>query len=439
MRNLIFISHANPEQNDFARWLGLQLVKEGYPIWSDITKLVGGEFFWDNIEEAIRNYAIKFLFVLSRASNNKQGTLDELHLSRTVARQERLKDFIIPLRVDDLPFDQTNVAIHRLNVIDFTHNWAGGLALLLKKLANDNIIKDSTHISPSTVTSWWRSHFEGSEFLQLHSEKYISNWFPFSGLPETIFVHTFLYRKRGLERSQQLAFPAYPIRNQVISFASAEDLKLEQSTTTLSRIEMNAPQSEADISKREMRTSLVFILHQAWLKFIHSIRLPLYELAQARYCTYFTQEMFHTRLQTFEIPDLQSGRRSLVGSAKDKYWHFAISADVYLEPFLVYAIKPHVLFSDDGKTIWGSKDRLHRARRSICKNWWNPHWRDRILASMYYMSQCSDSKEIRLHLSPDKALIVSIKPLTFDSPISYDESVAVESLPEDIDDNEEDV
>ncbi|MDZ4058210.1 MAG: toll/interleukin-1 receptor domain-containing protein, partial [Polynucleobacter sp.] len=51
-RNLIFISHANPENNEFSRWLGLQLANEGYEIWSDVTKLIGGEQFWDSIEQA---------------------------------------------------------------------------------------------------------------------------------------------------------------------------------------------------------------------------------------------------------------------------------------------------------------------------------------------------------------------------------------------------
>ncbi len=42
-RNVIFISHATPDDNEFTRWLGLQLAQEGYSIWSDVTKLLGGE------------------------------------------------------------------------------------------------------------------------------------------------------------------------------------------------------------------------------------------------------------------------------------------------------------------------------------------------------------------------------------------------------------
>ncbi|MHB1565857.1 MAG: toll/interleukin-1 receptor domain-containing protein [Acidiferrobacter sp.] len=42
-RTLIFISHATPEDNDFTLWLGARLASAGYSVWSDVTKLIGGE------------------------------------------------------------------------------------------------------------------------------------------------------------------------------------------------------------------------------------------------------------------------------------------------------------------------------------------------------------------------------------------------------------
>ncbi len=40
---MIFISHANPDDNVFTRWLALQLVRCGYPVWCDLTRLMGGD------------------------------------------------------------------------------------------------------------------------------------------------------------------------------------------------------------------------------------------------------------------------------------------------------------------------------------------------------------------------------------------------------------
>jgi len=53
-QSMVFVSHANPEENEFARWLTLQLANEGYPVWCDVTKLLGGEKFWENIQDANR-------------------------------------------------------------------------------------------------------------------------------------------------------------------------------------------------------------------------------------------------------------------------------------------------------------------------------------------------------------------------------------------------
>ena len=103
MRDLIFLSHANPEDNEFTRWLALQLAREGYPVWCDLTKLLGGEVFWNDIEEAIRDRTVKFLFVLSKNSNRKRGPLQELEVANHVARQAGLQDFVIPVLIDDLP------------------------------------------------------------------------------------------------------------------------------------------------------------------------------------------------------------------------------------------------------------------------------------------------------------------------------------------------
>jgi TIR domain len=70
-RDTAFVSHAHPEDNTFALWLTLRLGEMGFKVWCDLTKLIGGETFWDNAEDAIRNSAAKFLYVLSRTSNTK--------------------------------------------------------------------------------------------------------------------------------------------------------------------------------------------------------------------------------------------------------------------------------------------------------------------------------------------------------------------------------
>ena len=62
VRTLVFVSHAAPEDNVFAKWLATQLAIAGYEVWCDVTKLLGGEKFWDDITEAIEKYACRVIF-----------------------------------------------------------------------------------------------------------------------------------------------------------------------------------------------------------------------------------------------------------------------------------------------------------------------------------------------------------------------------------------
>jgi hypothetical protein len=288
MRDLVFISHANPEDNEFTKWLGLQLTREGYRIWSDITKLIGGERFWSDIEEAIRRYTIKFLFVLSEVSNTKQGTLDELSLAKSVAKDKNISDFIIPLLVDDLPIGKRNIRLQQLNVIDFTQGWAQGLVRVLEKLDKDGVPKNVHRFNPSVVASWWKLHFDGIEILRRTPEQYLSNWFRIRDLPETIQVHSLEPDQPSFTRGEEnLPFPAYPIRRCVVSFASAEDLGLADAQTTPIPISgLDRTIKDIPINAREGRNALTYLLRVAWLSHVKSASFPCYEMANERQCAY---------------------------------------------------------------------------------------------------------------------------------------------------------
>jgi len=377
MRDLIFISHASPEDNEFVQWLGLQLTRDGYLIWSDITKLIGGEVFWGNIEEAIRKFSFKFVFVLSKASNAKQGTLDELHLARTVAKTNNLQDFIIPLRVDNLPFSEINVALHRINAINFQTGWWQGYLKLVEKLEKENAPKNTDKFNPLAVSSWWKSKNDGKRILLNNPENLASNWFPIRNIPENVFIHSFQGNKVNLTRGQEnLPYSVFPIRDSIVSFANSNDLGISNVDTKIVSIEkiLSGNLDSLILKPLEAKNSLIYLFRNSWLGFMKSLSLPLFNLSK-RQCFYFTSNMFEKKLQSFEISEEISGRRSLVGKDKSRIWHFGISSDFQLEPILAQVISPHVLFSDDGTTIWQSASKLHRARRSACKDWWNPHWR----------------------------------------------------------------
>lgn len=89
MRELVFINHANPEDNVFTLWLASRLTDAGYLVWSDLTKLFGAELFWEDIEDAIRNHSTKVIVVLSRTAQQKAGVLDEVAVAVSVERTQK--------------------------------------------------------------------------------------------------------------------------------------------------------------------------------------------------------------------------------------------------------------------------------------------------------------------------------------------------------------
>src|SRR5713226_3217000 len=98
MRAHLFISYAR-EDWPFVEWLALRLTAEGYKVWCDRFKLLGGESYPRDIDRAIKERTFRLLALLSRSSLNKPNPLKERTLALNLAR-ERREDFLIPLNVD---------------------------------------------------------------------------------------------------------------------------------------------------------------------------------------------------------------------------------------------------------------------------------------------------------------------------------------------------
>ena len=427
-RNMIFVCHANPEENEFARWITLQLANEGYPVWCDQTKLLGGEKFWEDIEDAIKNRTVKFLFVLSRAANEKRGTLDELDCAIGVEKKHsELTDFIIPLKMDDLSYDDVFIRIRRLNHIDFRSSWAAGLAKVLEKLAKDQVPKNP-NFNPEAVATWWRSQidFSAEQGLIEKPDEHLSNWFLITGLPENLHRHS-------VSRSQigKIDFDApsflHPAVNDTelsfLSFAKAEHFakQLPAHHYIDKTIQVSIESIRERTAPRGYPGLLTQILRLAWERMMERTTLHTYEMSSRSKCFYFRQNTVKDDRLFFEGVDSKRAYRDVVGYAtklgRKRHWHYGISVKPTLHPQFQFVVKGNVLFSDNGTTIWDNKDKLAKARRNQCKNWWNDEWRDRMLAVMTYLGD--EAGNITIPVGPGINLIVHRWPTAFVSPISY--------------------
>ena len=180
--------------------------------------------FWDDIEEVIKTRAVKVLYVLSRTSNAKDGPLKELHFAQGVAKKEKLKDFVIPLHIDDLPHGDITIEITRINTVPFAQSWGAGLAKLLEKLEEDGVPKDPK-FNRTAVNEWWRTQFSAEQGLRQEPEEYLSNWFPIT-LPTHIYFHSLSRKSIGeLEVPATLPYPAVQDGMFLITFAEASDFE----------------------------------------------------------------------------------------------------------------------------------------------------------------------------------------------------------------------
>lgn len=425
-RDVLFISHANPEDNNFALWLTLRLAAEGYAVWCDLTELLGGEDFWKEIENVLRDRAVKFLFVTSHSSTKKDGVLQELAEAKEVAKEWKLQDFVIPLHIDNC---KTNIEIKRLNYIPFENSWSKGLAQLLKKLEKEGIPK-SDSFGPSSVSAWWKEHYSSESGLVDEAEALFSNWFPISGIPEKIFVHVFQpgYSRALLLSNSKTEIPTREHANGIITFASSTDFPNSESifwksqSYTVGDLLLDK-YKDTFIDSKTFNLTLVDLIRQAWETRLTGGSLDLFEIASGDQCGYFTKDLIENDWARFDIAGFK-GRRQVVGyrtmktkdASRKRFWHFGVSGRVYLRRKHYLAINPHVVFSNDGKTIWDSADRMHKAKMNQCSDWWNHHWRDRILATMAFLS---DNGSITLNLASDQTCEINLEPICFTSPVLF--------------------
>jgi TIR domain len=429
MRDMLFVSHANPEDNPFALWLTLRLAADGYPVWCDLTKFLGGEDFWKDAETAIRTRTCKYLYVLSRTSNTKDGPRNELQVAANVAKANSLHDFIIPVHVDDLPYGEINVLLAKLIAIPFETGWAKGYQQLLDNLERERIPK-KTNFGPQAVTSWWRQQFSPERGVSQAPEKYVSNWFPIKSVP-ALHLHTLQRSTVGrLEPEATLPYANFMDGLDLVTFASAKDMEGKlgpsisiASSRCFSHEELLKTSCDTTgLTTGKARYLLSRLLRDAWDRWMTTLGLGMYTLSDKANCFFFKRRDSDNLDIPFRGIDGKTRYRSVVGyktmlNGSKRFWHFGIDAQPVHDPIFGFRLASHVLFSDNGQTVWTDHRRMHRARRNQCKDWHNPEWRDRLLAVVAWLSQ--QEAMICVPVGEEAKVEVSAESIGFPSPVSF--------------------
>jgi hypothetical protein len=439
MRDTIFISHATPEDNDFTIWLASRLELSGYKVWIDKEGLLGGEKFWEEIDNVIRNLAQKVILVYSEnicynrePGKLKDGINNEIELSKSIGKKENIKDFIIPCKIDKSEFDLF-VGANIYNHIDFEDNWADGLKQLLKKLEKDGVSKNE-NLSDSTLIDWFENKYITDCKIIDRKELYYSSWWSVRDIPSKFFLHRF----ENLTQAQAVYFnnkniPIGKISNVLTSFESKLNFSITKEDKTFDvlpketfEIDLNKIlfdfESDTFPTKRDLENHFKKLLSQVVFLITKNKGLWKYELSNKQFAYYYRLNLLQKDTVIFNFPyrsnKAKPKRKSLIGSAKGVgKWHFAMSAKPILFPVIGFSLKSHLIFSETGFKPIDDKEKMHSLRRAKGKRFFNEEWRDLELA--FIQGLRNSDNEISIQVNSNSYIKMSLYPEMFWADFGY--------------------
>ena len=449
MRQAIFISHATPEDNDFVRWLGAKLELAGYRVWHDLARLKGGDYFWDKVEAAIRTESFRLVAVLSRVSISKQGTKDEWSVAAAVERN--VPGFVIPIRVDDLPFSDTPITLHRKNIVNFADGWHHGLVALIDTLVEADAPK-SSNPDPALIRHWLPATDVDGIVRTDTVESLDSTWLKIVSLPQSVETARILGPVRNIgETPENRQLPWFEHGDRIVGFAKAQELvavmaesvMLEASNAvdTRSFIEDGQPLGSNAVPWWEARKRAGHLVRQAWELAMEKRGFANAMQAGRRRIFYATPEQTGGRGKFVSYQDFDGRvrRKALTGRSerRNACWAFGVGmVPSFDEPWRI-ELRAAVIFTDDQGVPINNAAKAHRLRRGFCRNWWNEQWRTLMRAFIWLASE--GKLQIALPVGTNREIVISAVAIQFESPAGLSDLEVAEDAdpPEEASDDED--
>jgi hypothetical protein len=384
MRTKLFISHATPTDNKFAAWLAARLELHGYDVWVDIRELDPAVDFWNTIESTIRENSIKFLFVATRDSvlGNRDGIKKELAVADRV-RKAGNPDFVVPLRVDDVSFDDFPVEIVRQNGIDFNGDWGEGLIKLLDYLEKQGIPKTKpVSDQMGKALQRWKTATESNNVVSLpKDDNYYSNLFPVT-LPEMLYIYDDVKIEDSLKKQHK---PYKKNGFVIITFVCPDCMKSYydgdvncQTVNVRDLLNGNAETIVFGSEMRNLRNDLVNLVNWELGELLYKSGMRKYKPSLNKHSK--TKYFFRRGVKS-KRHDL-SRAKALSGAYKGKFWHFAQSSFYTEFPYEGAIFRSHLLFTESNDEPFTDPLQI-KARRSKGKLFFNNDWRNLLQAAMF--------------------------------------------------------
>jgi hypothetical protein len=417
-RDHLFISYAT-EDGLFVEWLTLRLTAEGYKVWCDRIKLLGGESYPKDIDGAIKWRTFRFLTVLTQHSINKPNPLKERTLALNLAK-ERNENFVVPINLDGISATDLGWMVSDLTFIPFYLGWADGLKQLLKLLEESNAPREFPD-GRAAAAGW----FEAKQFVIRKQERLWLNLAEVKQLPKDIYRYETTIFVPEDDRLELLK--RWPHINEGQTFWAFErppqefDQKYKFNDRDR-RDNWNVMRS----NDAGLRHLAVRLLNES----LKSIALTRgLKLSPDGKACYFPDGLIPNNRLTFEGYDAKRTWVSPVGVRKfntvtgkeSVRYHLVPHMKVWLDHELgcVILVRVHLFLTNmDGQMIEG-KAALRRRKR-ICRSWWNHHWLARTFAMLQFLA--GENSSIQIGQDSAQRLVISKYPLTAHIPFGLDES-----------------
>ncbi|MBS1779715.1 MAG: toll/interleukin-1 receptor domain-containing protein [Bacteroidetes bacterium] len=417
---MIFISHSTPQDNYFAAWLASKLKMLGYDVWLDLNDISAGDSFNTVIKPVIQKadvfLPLTTISYAEKANNQNSGVSRELNCAATIDTNKLGHNFFIPLKVDEVNYNDFPYHYTGWNAIDFSNNWQAGLIDVVAQF-------DKFKINKSGVTNPISLWYEASKITNKvidRSEQYYTNWVEIS-LPQKIYIHEpQLFIKEEL---YQCPYPYILEANRVITFADKKSIEASTLVSNTWEYAIEDFYSLDDIvvtphfTLHEPKKKLIKLLNRGMQVHMSNCGLVCWKKNSNEKVFYFkhTEDSKRVSLKRYNKSRTTRGLTGVVtdeieGQIININWAFSMfaSADIYPVPH--YKMFYSIVTSDDNLKRFETDLQL-KFRRSVPSGWYNRKWFETLLAALLKLSPTIDSTEMKMQIGIDNFMLVDNMPL----------------------------
>lgn len=418
-RDHLFISYATEDQQ-FARWLALRLTAEGYKVWFDQIKLLGGESWPRDIDLAIKTRTFRMLGLLSKSSIAKPNPVKERTLALNIAKQPGRQGFLVPLNVDGMSSTDLDWLTSDITFIPFASSWAKGLTQLLKLLDREQCPKGNGD-GRAVVARIAAAH----DAVVIAQNHITTNACPFSHVPSRVSAFRvspplFDHARRDAQRDWASYFIS-PYR--VLAFhPPGDDL---QSWLHAEHAQSYEWRNCSEIEGINSQNVILSLLRSSIETRLRTVGFFWSSSAEAFSFPGPVGENVRIQLPNgFRTTVQHSGERTFfrVGQPKTRYRYriavnLSVERDFFSEFSLIWRLRFHLTDTKDAPL---PESQRQSRRKHLTRSWFNQEWFNRHLA---VIQSCADHEGfVRIGPSGSSQVVLDCRPIGFTLDHDIDES-----------------